>query len=210
MKRVWLWFGALLVVGALLIVWLSLPGQAQRGTVSDRQASVALAVAMQKIGAHYVWGSRGPDTFDSSGIYVYAYRQAMPNIEFQISGGFWPHYSSDARHQDVYDWNFQETALADLRPGDLVYISDGSAEVTHGMMFVEWVEPASVMRVLDASSRLMQVTTQDWPVGETVRTKNCVGGSSASQVSRRRFSPRARGAMSDVAQGRRIQAYDFI
>src|SRR4051794_23329973 len=129
MRRVWLWIGALVVVGASLIALLSLPSQAHRGTVSDRQASVALSVAMQKIGAHYVWGSRGPDTFDSSGIYVYAYRQAMPNIEFQISGGLWPRYSSDARHQDVYDWNFQETALADLRPGDLVYISDGSAEV---------------------------------------------------------------------------------
>lgn len=174
MRRVWLWFAALFVAGASLMVLLTLPGQTQRGTVSDRQASVALSVAMQKIGAQYVWGSRGPDTFDSSGIYVYAYRQAMPNIEFQISGGLWPRYSFDARHKDVYDWNFQETELADLRPGDLVYISDGSAEVTHGMMFVEWVVPASVMRVLDASSRLMQVTTQEWPVGETVRGQKIV------------------------------------
>src|SRR5690606_23687641 len=111
---------------------------------------------------------RGPDSFDSSGIIVYAYQQAVPYMAFRVGDGWWPGYSPNANHRDIYTWNFREMPLDDLRPGDLVYISDGSADVTHGMFFVGW-EADGLMEVLDASSRLMRVARQTWPVAGEVR-----------------------------------------
>lgn len=74
--------------------------------------------------------------------------------------------ANDAPHRDIYRWNFHPLPLEDIRPGDLVYITDGSADVTHGAMFVEWVEPYRLMMFLDASTRVGKVTIQEWPVDE--------------------------------------------
>ena len=141
--------------------------------VSDRQAAVALSVALEKIGTPYVWASRGPDTFDSSGIIVYAYRQAIPHIEFRVGNGPLPRYAADANHRDFFNWNFEPRAVSEMRPGDLVYITTGDEQVTHGMMFVEQLD-ANTIRVLDASSRLMEVAMQDWPIDEEVRGQRLV------------------------------------
>ena len=141
--------------------------------VTEDEAARALSYAMTQLGAPYLWGGRRPPAFDSSGIITWSYRQVIPDIEFQIGPN---QTADDAPHRYIYKYNFEPLPLEQLMPGDLVYITNGSAEVTHGAMFVDWVDPYEVMRFLDASSRIdpntgkeIGVTIQEWPVHEEVR-----------------------------------------
>lgn len=145
---------------------------------SEEEAGKALEFAMTQLGAPYQWGGRRPPAFDSSGIITWAYRQAIPDIEFQVGPG---RTEDDGPHRLIYQYNFHPLPLEDLVPGDLVYITNGTAEVTHGAMFVEWVKPLEVMRFLDASSRVdpttgreIGVTIQEWPVHKEVRGQRFV------------------------------------
>lgn len=143
-------------------------------TVTERQAQVALEVALEQVGSPYVWSARGPETFDSSGIIVFAYRQAIPSIRFRVGDGPWPRFSNDANHRDLYSWNIESIVPERLRPGDLVFLTDGTRTVTHGALFVRWIEPHIVMEFVDASSRLMRVAVQQWQVDAVVRGQTFV------------------------------------
>lgn len=69
-------------------------------------AAVALRAALNKIGSSYVWGAKGPDTFDCSGLAYWAYRQAGVAIggstSTQTSNGF-------------------AVSRSGIQPGDLVF-----------------------------------------------------------------------------------------
>ncbi len=73
-------------------------------------AQVAVRVAEAQLGKPYVWGAAGPDTFDCSGLTMYAYAAA---------GIALPHFTGA-------QWNVgRHVALSALLPGDLVfYYSD--------------------------------------------------------------------------------------
>lgn len=141
----------------------SLPGafKPDPQPVSAAEAARALAIAETFIGTPYLAGGRGPTRFDSSGIYTYAYRQVIPTLRFRITE--WD-ATFDATHKQIYYWDLEKESLEDLKPGDLVYLTDGSNIVTHGALFVGWVKPYSIMRFLDASSRRGVVGIQEWPV----------------------------------------------
>lgn len=131
--------------------------------VTEQEAAQALEFAKTQLGAPYELGGRRPPAFDSSGIITWSYRQVIPNLKLQVGAG---KTANDAPHRYIYRYNFHPLPLEDIRPGDLIYITNGTAEVTHGAMFVEWVEPYRLMKFLDASSRLGEVTIQEWPVDE--------------------------------------------
>lgn len=66
----------------------------------------ALRLALTKVGDPYVWAAAGPDTFDCSGLIVWAYGQLGISL---------PHYTGDL-------WNMgQHVSRADLQPGDWVF-----------------------------------------------------------------------------------------
>ena len=74
-------------------------------------AGVAVAKAMGKQGARYVWGATGPNTFDCSGLMVWAYAQAGVSL---------PRTSQSQGNVGV-----RVPSLAEAQPGDLVvYGSD--------------------------------------------------------------------------------------
>lgn len=155
---------SVVLVLALALAGCSLGSRSFRHQlVTEEEAALALEYAKTQIGAPYQWGGRRPPAFDSSGIITWSYRQVIPNLRFQISPS---QTAPDAPHRDIYRYNFHPLPLEQIRPGDLVYITDGTAEVTHGAMFVEWVEPYRLMKFLDASSRLGEVTIQEWPVDQ--------------------------------------------
>lgn len=64
----------------------------------------AVRAALTKQGAPYVWGAQGPDTFDCSGLMLWAYRQAGVNL---------PRVSWDQAR-------FGTPVVAGLMPGDLI------------------------------------------------------------------------------------------
>lgn len=69
-------------------------------------AQVALQVAKEQLGKPYVWGAAGPDSFDCSGLTLYAYGKAGISL---------PHYTGD-------QWNVgRHVSESELQPGDLVF-----------------------------------------------------------------------------------------
>jgi cell wall-associated NlpC family hydrolase len=70
-------------------------------------ASAAVNAAMSKIGAEYVWGTAGPDTFDCSGLTSWAYAQA---------GVYLPHSSAAQASSGAV-----VPSLAQAQPGDLLF-----------------------------------------------------------------------------------------
>jgi len=73
-----------------------------------------LEAAQTKVGAPYVWGATGPDSFDCSGLTSWAYGQAGIDIprtsQAQSSGG-------------------TQVAKGDLQPGDIVSFYGGATHV---------------------------------------------------------------------------------
>jgi hypothetical protein len=165
-RVMFLCFGFLL--GSCAPVALTLPDPQ---AVSEEEASRTLAEAMTHLEAPYELGARGPKVFDSSSIILYSYRQVIPTMRLRISER---DANFDTSHAFVYYWNFEPLPLEDLKPGDLVYITDGTNPVTHGAMFVDWVEPYEVMRFLHASTRLGKVVIEEWPVNEEMRGQTFV------------------------------------
>jgi cell wall-associated NlpC family hydrolase len=73
---------------------------------SGNAAQVAVQAAMAQQGDPYVWGAGGPDSFDCSGLTMYAYGQAGISL---------PHYTGA-------QWNAgRHVSQSELRPGDLIF-----------------------------------------------------------------------------------------
>jgi cell wall-associated NlpC family hydrolase len=73
--------------------------------VSGR-AGTAVEVAMAQLGDSYVWGADGPDTFDCSGLMMYAWGKAGVSLS----------HSSKAQASEG-----RRVSKSDLMPGDLVF-----------------------------------------------------------------------------------------
>ncbi|MEV5543183.1 C40 family peptidase [Saccharopolyspora shandongensis] len=87
-------------------------------------ANTALQAALSKRGSEYVWGSKGPGTFDCSGLTYWAYKQAGITIP------------GNSRAQ----WGVGRPVSKDqLQPGDLIFFDDGSgnpSKIHHVGMYV--------------------------------------------------------------------------
>jgi cell wall-associated NlpC family hydrolase len=69
-------------------------------------AQIAVQSAMDQLGKPYVWGAAGPDSFDCSGLTLFAYAHAGISL---------PHYTGDQFNQG------RHVGRGDLQPGDLVF-----------------------------------------------------------------------------------------
>jgi cell wall-associated NlpC family hydrolase len=78
----------------------------------------ALRLALSKVGDPYVWAAAGPDTFDCSGLVVWAYGQLGISL---------PHYTGAL-------WNSGMHVSRDgLEPGDLVFFF---ADISHVGIYI--------------------------------------------------------------------------
>ena len=77
-------------------------------------ASGAVQAAESRVGDWYQWGATGPNTFDCSGLVMWAYEQVGVSL---------PHYSG-AQYNDT-----THIPMSDLQPGDLVFFSDPGEHV---------------------------------------------------------------------------------
>ena len=100
----------------------------------------ALRFALAKLGDEYVFGAAGPNTFDCSGLVLWAYAHVGISLE---------HYTGD-------QWNEGEhIPLSELQPGDLVFMYN----LDHVGMYVGNGE------MVDAPSTGQVVQIQDIPWG---------------------------------------------
>jgi peptidoglycan DL-endopeptidase CwlO len=80
--------------------------------------TTALRAALTQRGKPYVWGAAGPDSYDCSGLVVWAFAQEGISL---------PHYTGSL-------WNSgMHVSRADLEPGDLVFFF---ADISHVGMYI--------------------------------------------------------------------------
>jgi len=88
------------------------------------KAATAVKAAEAEIGKSYVWGAAGPDSFDCSGLTMWAWAKAGVSL---------PHSSADQYNMGTHVSEDQ------LQPGDLVFyyspISHVAIYVGKGMIF---------------------------------------------------------------------------
>jgi cell wall-associated NlpC family hydrolase len=79
-------------------------------------------LALEQVGKRYVWGAKGPEQFDCSGLVAWLYGQIGLRIP-QGTAGQWPQMTPIAASQ--------------LQPGDLVFFAiEGGRRVDHVGMLV--------------------------------------------------------------------------
>lgn len=128
---------------------------------------MALGVA----GRPYVWGARGPDEFDCSGLITWVYKRALGRATiFRISN----QRTSDATMQDLWQYNIIPLLPRDMLPGDIVFITNDRTRITHGGLFIGWVDD-NEFEFVNASSYHGQVAIDIWPVDGLKREQWFVG-----------------------------------
>ncbi|MDX6214980.1 MAG: peptidoglycan DL-endopeptidase CwlO [Frankiales bacterium] len=81
---------------------------------SGNAVQVALQAAQDQLGKPYQWGAAGPDSFDCSGLTLFAYAQAGISL---------PHYTGDQWNQG------RHVSRGELQPGDLVFFEKNLGHV---------------------------------------------------------------------------------
>lgn len=98
-----------------------------------------ISILRSKLGKPYVYGSKGPDTFDCSGLTAYAYRNALG---IEIGGSTYDQINSGI-----------EVSQSELKPGDLVFphaghvgIYIGNGQMIHAPQTGDVVKISSVYK----------------------------------------------------------------
>jgi cell wall-associated NlpC family hydrolase len=109
-----------------ITAWGSEPWQewghaATIGMAAPPGAARIIQLALAQVGKPYVWGAKGPEQFDCSGLVAWLYAQIGIRIPVGTAGQ-WP--------------QMQPVRPAELQPGDLVFMdTEGAGRVTHvGML----------------------------------------------------------------------------
>lgn len=82
------------------------------GATVSGSASGLISIAYSKLGCSYVWGSKGPNSFDCSGFVYYCLNQAGVNQSYLTSSG----WRDPGRYQRV-------SSFDSIRAGDIVVVS---------------------------------------------------------------------------------------
>jgi peptidoglycan hydrolase-like protein with peptidoglycan-binding domain len=93
-------------------------GSGSGSTTSSNSSGVGklIAIAESKLGKKYVWGAKGPNTFDCSGFIYYCLNHAGVKQGYLTSGG----WASSSRFQKI-------TSISSLKRGDILVFSGDSA-----------------------------------------------------------------------------------
>jgi cell wall-associated NlpC family hydrolase len=101
--------------------WQEWGHEAAIGMAAPPGSARIIQLALAQVGKSYVWGAKGPEQFDCSGLVAWLYAQIGIRIPVGTAGQ-WP--------------QMQAVTIADLQPGDLVFMdTEGAGRVTHvGML----------------------------------------------------------------------------
>ena len=145
----------------------------RQAPVPDAIAEGALEAALSQIGTPYVWGGQSPEEgFDCSGLIIWAYQQAYPQLQLR--------YASEVVHDTTQDglWRYNVLVIPPehMKPGDIVFITDNEEHISHGGLFIEWVDAEMTeFRFVNASSYYGEVVIDTWPLQGTKRGQWFVG-----------------------------------
>jgi len=168
----------ILIVTILCFLLVSLTGcfglslRGKRHTVAPAATAFrALEYALSKEKAAYLLGGRGPDVFDCSGLITWSYKQAVGrDAMFRVGS----RVTTDAIINDLWRFNVVLLPMTDMLPGDVVFITNDHDRVTHGGLFVRWINNDE-FEFINASSYHGHVVIDRWPIGSTQRGQWLVG-----------------------------------
>lgn len=141
--------------------------------ISKAEAEKALNLALEQSGKPYVWGGDGSDNFDCSGLIIYSYRKTIGrDYIFKVGREI----TKDATMEDLYNWNVNLIPPQKMVPGDIVFITKSEGDVTHGGLFIEWMDDGyNRFKFVNASSYHKKVTIDTWSIEGTKRKQWFVG-----------------------------------
>ncbi len=84
----------------------------QGGATVSGSASRLISIASSKLGSPYVWGAKGPDSFDCSGFVYYCLNQAGVSQSYLTSSG----WRNPGRYQRISDFD-------SIQAGDIVVVN---------------------------------------------------------------------------------------
>ena len=100
-------------------------GTPNTGTASG-SASALISVAKSKLGSRYVWGAKGPNSFDCSGFVYWCLNQVGVRQSYITSSG----WRSVGRYTKI-------TSFSNLRAGDIIVVSGHVGIVAEGGTVVD-------------------------------------------------------------------------
>ena len=107
-------------------------------------AAIAVRVALEQVGKPYQWAGAGPNSFDCSGLVMYAWAHAGVSL---------PHYSV-AQYEDT-----TRISGSQLQPGDLVFYDTGSgAQPGHVTIYIGNGQIVTA----DSPGTVVRVEVVDW------------------------------------------------
>lgn len=110
------------VIGTLLAsaIVMAIPANAEAATVQDKAASIAKA----QIGDPYVWGAKGPNAFDCSGLAWYSFKHAGKDWSYKPTNGMRKYQTNDI-------------TVNQRKVGDLIFFRrKGSSDWSHVGIYV--------------------------------------------------------------------------
>jgi cell wall-associated NlpC family hydrolase len=106
----------------------------EAGISGASSAAPAVNVALAQLGKPYLWGGRGPDRFDCSGLISYAYRQASIGTPPTTSWG----YPTSTK--------FRKISRAEVGAGDVLWKPGHVALAVNNSQLVEAPHTGAVVR----------------------------------------------------------------
>jgi hypothetical protein len=138
--------------------------------VTDVEAKQALDLALLKINSMYLWGGNGPDSFDCSGLIVWSYQNVFKD-NYIFTNGI--ELVNDVTINDLYHFNINNRTKDNVKPGDIIFISNMNDFITHGGLVIEAKENSIIF--INASSYYEKVIIDEWNYNELVRGQWIVG-----------------------------------
>ncbi len=93
-------------------------------------AGTAVAAAEAEVGKPYVYGAAGPDSYDCSGLMLWAWGKAGVSLS----------HSAQAQYSET-----TRVPISDMQPGDIIFFGESTGSIGHDAMYVgggEMVEAA--------------------------------------------------------------------
>ena len=76
--------------------------------------------------------------------------------------------------QDLYDYNVLHIDRYQVLPGDIAFITADSNKITHGGLFISWID-SDKFRFINASSHYGKVIVDSFSVSRITRGQRLVG-----------------------------------
>ncbi len=114
-------FLAMALIGGAIMGIGSMTRAANRSSCGGSLAARSVCYARMQVGDPYVWGGKGPSSFDCSGLTYYAYRKAGLNWDYHTAAGQYQY--GIAKKMAV--------STSQLRPGDLLFFDWDGGGIDH-------------------------------------------------------------------------------